>query len=189
MSILLLPVLQEIAQVLVEKVFPVMSLMFDVWYNSPPMRLVRWTLRTSVEVLDLVLHSQAVKVFFTDILFPLIELVLDNVIFPAVEFVFRHVLSPIIKYMVWPVVVEVANVTWNVVIPTTQMVASIPLLVLDKTLNLTQAVAKQLGLPKSAQSAIKYFVFLGIGKEESYPPKKCDTNLPQDLNWSLWSPK
>ena len=67
-SNLLLPVLQEIAQVLVEKVFPVMSLMFDVWYNSPPMRLVRWVLRTSLEVLDLVLHSQAVRVFFTDIL-------------------------------------------------------------------------------------------------------------------------
>ena len=92
-------------------------------------------------------------------------------IFPPVEFVFRLVLSPIIKYLVWPVVVEVANVTWNVVIPTTQMVASIPLLVLDKALNLTQAVAKQLGLPESAQSAIKYFVFLGIGKEESYPKK------------------
>ena len=170
-SNLLLPVLQEIAQVLVEKVFPVVSLMFDVWYNSPPMRLVRWVLRTSLEVLDLVLHSQAVRVFFTDILFPLIELVLDHVIFPPVEFVFRHVLNPIIKYLVWPVVVEVANVTWNVVIPTTQMVATIPLLVLDKTLNLTQAVAKQLGLPESAQSAIKYFVFLGIGKGESYPKK------------------
>ena len=178
-SNLLLPVLQEISQVLVEKVFPVLSLMFDVWYNSPPMRLVRWVLRTSVEVLDLVLHSQAVRVFFTDILFPLIELVLDHIIFPPVEFVFRHILKPIIKYMVWPVVVEVANVTWNVVIPTTQMVASIPLLVLDKTLNLTQAVAKQLGLPESAQSAIKYFVFLGIGKEESYPKKNMTKIFPR----------
>ena len=159
------PVLHGAAKVLVEKVYPVAYNIFQVWYNSPLMRLTRELLRISLEVKDYIRNTQLVQDLFNDIVFPAIQLVLEEVIFPPLEFLFDHIGYPLLKHVVWPVVVEVADVTWNIVIPTTQLAASLPLLVLDKALSTLQVAAGHVGLPQTILHTFNYVVYLTIGKK------------------------
>ena len=164
-SRLVYPLLHGLAKVLVEQVYPVAYVIFQVWYNSPLMRLTRELVRISLEVIDYIRNNQVVQDLFNDIVFPAIELVLEEVVFPPLEFLFDHVGYPLLKHVVWPVVVEVADVTWNVVIPTTQLAASLPLLVLEKVLNTLQDAARHVGLPHTLVHTFNYMVYLTIGKE------------------------
>merc|ERR1711934_1137021 len=136
---------------------------FQVWYNSPFMRLIRELLRISLEVKDYIRNTQLVQDLFNDIVFPAIQLVLEEVIFPPLEFLFDHIGYPLLKHVVWPVVVEVADVTWNIVIPTTQLAASLPLLVLDKALSTLQVAAGHVGLPQTILHTFSYVVYLTLG--------------------------
>ena len=89
---------------------------------------------------------------------------LEEIVFPPLEFLFDHVGYPLLKHVVWPVVVEVADFTWNVVIPTTQLAASLPLLVLDKALSTLQVAAGHVGLPQTLVHTFNYMVYLTIDK-------------------------
>ena len=187
-SELIYPVLHGVAKVLVEQVYPVAYVIFQVWYNSPLMLLTRELIRISLEVIKYILNNKLVQDLFHNIVFPAIRLVLDQVIFPPFEFLFDQVGYPLLKHVVWPVVAEVADVTWNVVIPTTQLAATLPLLVLDQALDTLQVAARQIGLPETLLHTFNYMVYLTIGNI-IMSCKKLTGNLnpPQALLLPLWS--
>ena len=162
-SELVYPVLHGLAKVFVEEVYPVARALFQVWYNSPIMRLTRKLLNISLEIIENILNNQAVQHLFNDIIFPAIEMLLERVIFPPFELLFNLVVHPLLKHVLWPVLVEVADVAWNVVVPTTQLAASLPLLVLDKALNIVQDASRQIGLPESLIHTFNYMVYLTLG--------------------------
>ena len=162
-SELVYPVLHRLAKVFVEEVYPVAYALFQVWYNSPIMRLTRKLLNISLEIIENILKNQAVQHLFNDMIFPVMEMLLERVIFPPFELLLNLVVHPLLKHVVWPVLVEVADVAWNVVVPTTQLAASLPLLVLDKALNIVHHASRQIGLPEPLIHTFTYMVYLTLG--------------------------